>query len=134
MWLRGLEKVRKRYLMQAAAHDLGIVMRKLFGVGHSAEPSGVVFGRFRAAVDADRAVDGRLEPSDDRRPPLRTRRAGFRRRSPGGVRRERFFNGLLNERREYILPVRFDKTAIPGVRSTVGYLDLANRKPEELVR
>ena len=31
--LRGLEKVSKRYLMQAAAHNLGIVMRKLFQVG-----------------------------------------------------------------------------------------------------
>ena len=32
-WLRGLEKVSKRYLMQVAAHNLGIVMRKLFKVG-----------------------------------------------------------------------------------------------------
>lgn len=32
-WLRGLEKVSKRYLIQAAAHNLGIVMRKLFHLG-----------------------------------------------------------------------------------------------------
>ena len=32
-WLRGLEKINKRYLMQAAAHNLAIVMRALFGVG-----------------------------------------------------------------------------------------------------
>jgi transposase len=32
-WLRGIAKVAKRYLMQAAAHNLGVVMRKLFGVG-----------------------------------------------------------------------------------------------------
>jgi transposase len=32
-WLRGLEKVNKRYLIQAAAHNLGIVMRRLFGMG-----------------------------------------------------------------------------------------------------
>jgi transposase len=32
-WLRGLVEVSKRYLMQVAAHNLGIVMRKLFGVG-----------------------------------------------------------------------------------------------------
>lgn len=32
-WLRGLEKIRKRYLLQAAAYDLGVVMRKLFGMG-----------------------------------------------------------------------------------------------------
>jgi len=32
-WLRGLVDVSKRYLMQVAAHNLGLVMRKLFGVG-----------------------------------------------------------------------------------------------------
>jgi transposase len=32
-WLYGLVKVSKRYLMQVAAHNLGIVMRRLFGVG-----------------------------------------------------------------------------------------------------
>lgn len=32
-WLRGLIDVGKRYLMYAAAHNLGVVMRKLFGLG-----------------------------------------------------------------------------------------------------
>ncbi len=32
-WLRGLEKVGKRYLMSAVARNLGLLMRKLFGVG-----------------------------------------------------------------------------------------------------
>jgi transposase len=32
-WLRGLVDVSKRYLVQVAAHNLGLVMRKLFGVG-----------------------------------------------------------------------------------------------------
>jgi transposase len=32
-WLRGLTDVCKRYLMQVAGHNLGILMRKLFGVG-----------------------------------------------------------------------------------------------------
>jgi hypothetical protein len=32
-WLRGLQKVSKRYLIQAAAHNLGVLMRKLFGMG-----------------------------------------------------------------------------------------------------
>jgi len=32
-WLRGQEKVHKRYLLQVAARNLGLVMRKLFGVG-----------------------------------------------------------------------------------------------------
>lgn len=30
-WLRGLEKVRKRHLITVAAHNLGLVMRSLFG-------------------------------------------------------------------------------------------------------
>src|SRR5262245_18517910 len=32
-WVRGLVNVSKRYLMQVAGHNLGILMRKLFGVG-----------------------------------------------------------------------------------------------------
>jgi hypothetical protein len=32
-WLRGLEKVTKRYLIAAAAHNLGRILRKLFGFG-----------------------------------------------------------------------------------------------------
>jgi len=32
-WLRGRVNVSKRYLMQVAAHNLGVVMRSVFGVG-----------------------------------------------------------------------------------------------------
>jgi transposase len=32
-WLRGLENVAKRYVIHAAAHNLGVILRKLFGVG-----------------------------------------------------------------------------------------------------
>jgi transposase len=32
-WLRGLTKVAKRYLLQGMAHNLGVLMRKLFGMG-----------------------------------------------------------------------------------------------------
>ena len=32
-WLRGIEKVRKRYSIATAAHNLGVLMRKLFGFG-----------------------------------------------------------------------------------------------------
>ena len=32
-WLRGIEKVNKRYKMVAAARNLGLMMRKLFGIG-----------------------------------------------------------------------------------------------------
>jgi transposase len=32
-WLRGLVKVTKRYLVQVAARNLGVIMRQLFGIG-----------------------------------------------------------------------------------------------------
>jgi hypothetical protein len=32
-WLRGLVKVAKRYVIQAAARNLGLILRKLFGIG-----------------------------------------------------------------------------------------------------
>jgi IS5 family transposase len=32
-WLRGLEKVTKRYVVQVAAHNVGLLMRKLLGMG-----------------------------------------------------------------------------------------------------
>lgn len=32
-WLRGLDTVAKRYLLQVAARNLGLMMRKLFGIG-----------------------------------------------------------------------------------------------------
>ena len=32
-WLAGIEKVRKRYLLSAAAHNLSVLMRKLFQMG-----------------------------------------------------------------------------------------------------
>jgi Transposase DDE domain len=32
-WLRGLAKVTKRYLLQVAARNLGLILRKLFGIG-----------------------------------------------------------------------------------------------------
>lgn len=36
-WLRGLAKINKRYSMVAAAHNLGLMMRKLFGSGKPRE-------------------------------------------------------------------------------------------------
>jgi hypothetical protein len=32
-WLRGIDKVRKRYAIAAMAHNLGCIMRELFGMG-----------------------------------------------------------------------------------------------------
>ena len=37
-WLRGLRKVQKRYLMAATGHNLGLILRKAFGLG---KPRGV---------------------------------------------------------------------------------------------
>jgi hypothetical protein len=38
----------------------------------------------------------------------------------------------IEEKEEYILPARFDKTDIPGVRPTIGYIDLSSKAPDEL--
>jgi len=40
-WLRGLEKIRKRYLLAAAAHNLGLILRKAFGMGKPRGAHGV---------------------------------------------------------------------------------------------
>lgn len=39
----------------------------------------------------------------------------------------------FQESQEYILPARFDDTAIPGVLPTVGYISLENRTPDQFV-
>lgn len=38
----------------------------------------------------------------------------------------------FSERSEYILPVRFDNTDIPGIHATVGYIDLNCVSPRQL--
>lgn len=38
----------------------------------------------------------------------------------------------IGETREYILPVRFDDSELPGFRSTIGYVDLRDKTPTEL--
>ncbi len=38
------------------------------------------------------------------------------------------------ENQEYILPARFDDTPVPGLRPTVGYIDLRERSPDEFAR
>lgn len=40
----------------------------------------------------------------------------------------------FQESQEYILPVRFDETNIPGVLPTVGYISLEKKSPKEFVR
>jgi hypothetical protein len=38
----------------------------------------------------------------------------------------------IEEKEEYILPARFDNTEIPGIRPTMGYVDLSKKTPEQL--
>ena len=38
----------------------------------------------------------------------------------------------IEEKREYILPARFDNTPIPGLLDTVGYIDLSETSPQQL--
>ena len=38
----------------------------------------------------------------------------------------------LQKKDEYILPVRFDDTPVPGILPTVNYIDLTQKKPSEL--
>src|ERR1017187_6278081 len=40
----------------------------------------------------------------------------------------------ITEHGEYVLPARFDDTTIPGLRRTVGYIDLRKVKPAELAK
>jgi len=40
----------------------------------------------------------------------------------------------LLEKKEYILPARFDDTDIPGIKSTIGYIDLNHVTPEEFAK
>lgn len=47
--------------------------------------------------------------------------------------RESMQERAFQSSREYILPVRFDDTEIPGIRSTTGYLDINGKEPSYLV-
>ena len=38
----------------------------------------------------------------------------------------------IEDSKEYILPARFDKTELPGLRGTIGYIDLNTKTPKEL--
>ncbi|MFS1523786.1 TIR domain-containing protein [Microbulbifer sp. 2304DJ12-6] len=40
----------------------------------------------------------------------------------------------FQENQEYILPVRFDETPIPGILPTTGYIDISSKSPEEFVK
>jgi transposase len=66
-WLRGLLKVTKRYLLQVAARNLGLILRKLFGMGTARSLQGsavllwfvyLAIRRWRVLVQAFRFVEG----------------------------------------------------------------------------
>jgi transposase len=61
-WLRGLEKVNKRYLITVAARNLSLVMRRLFGVGTPRSLQGCwrAFAAVLAAFDS--AVRPLIQP------------------------------------------------------------------------
>ena len=57
VWVRGHENVRKRVLIQAAGCNLGLLLRRLTGVGHAPEPAGAgSFGHLRTDRSPDRAL------------------------------------------------------------------------------
>lgn len=66
-WLRGLETVSKRYLIQVAARNLGLVLRKLFGVGTARSLQGLpgLFWALYLAVGVmwKRPCVGRMAPA-----------------------------------------------------------------------
>ncbi len=47
-WLRGIDKVRKRYLLAAVAHNLGRLMRAMFGIG---TPKGLQAASGKSSAD-----------------------------------------------------------------------------------
>lgn len=40
----------------------------------------------------------------------------------------------ISQHSEYILPVRFDRTKVPGLLPTIGYIDLSNTPPTKLAK
>ena len=54
-WLRGIENVQKRYLLTAAARNLGLIMRHLFGIGTPRSLQGLA-AHLWALVHAVRAL------------------------------------------------------------------------------
>ena len=78
-WLCGLEKVRKRYKMVVAAHNLSLLMRSLFGIGKPRCLQGpsaalrAVFGRAARLAEALRRV---LSGTETFQSPIRASRCG----------------------------------------------------------
>ena len=52
---------------------------------------------------------------------------------PTHERRSALERALADGVNEYLLPARFDDTEVPGLRNTIGYVDLTEIEPDELV-
>ena len=48
------------------------------------------------------------------------------------VEREAAFSRAIHTRKKYIYPVRFDEVKLPGLPSTIGYLEVSKNTPEQL--
>lgn len=62
--LRGKEKIQKRYHLMTAAYNLGVIMRRLFGIGTSRSLQGMwraIFARFWVAIKAPRRLNAILK-------------------------------------------------------------------------
>ena len=103
-WLQGIDKVHKRYLMAAAAHNLGRLMRELFGMGtpRGLQKAGAALDAFlRATYLAVFAIGrvlaaiwrrfAKIRRAPQVRPPETVSCAGWRHKSS----KWQFFNGLL---------------------------------------
>ena len=98
VWVRGHENVRKRVLIQAAACNIGLLLRRLTGVGTPRSLQGravsVIFRLIERSVDRWGASDARLGVQMDTDGARRLNRS-----SPSclnsGAQRTDFFHGLL---------------------------------------
>lgn len=61
-WLRGIENVRKRHLLGAVSHNLGLVLRKLLGTG-KVRQFAMLWSRLSTAVNALAGPLSQLQPS-----------------------------------------------------------------------
>jgi transposase len=88
-WLRGVENVQKRYLLTAAARNLGLVMRHLFGIGTPRSLQGLT-ARLGALLGAVVAVLTTLmRPASRRSTPNSVRRSMWSPHTPSpSMRRE----------------------------------------------
>ncbi|MCA9075840.1 MAG: transposase [Planctomycetaceae bacterium] len=61
-WLRGIDNVRKRHLLSAVSHNLGLVLRKLLGTG-KVRQFAMLCSRLSTAVNVLAGPHSRLQPS-----------------------------------------------------------------------